>query len=88
MGTVQHVLHLQPDPGAGHGTARECPGLQPADGDDGKFLTMFNLSLVMQQVSIIGILAAAQSLIILTAGIDLSVGALMIFSAVIMGFWP
>ncbi|MGY9048284.1 MAG: ABC transporter permease, partial [Rhodobacterales bacterium] len=38
---------------------------------DGKFMTMFNLSLVMQQVSIIGILAAAQSLIILTAGIDL-----------------
>ncbi|PIL18307.1 hypothetical protein P775_20370 [Puniceibacterium antarcticum] len=52
---------------------------------DGKFMTMFNLSLVMQQVSIIGILAAAQSLIILTAGIDLSVGALMIFSAVVMG---
>ena len=52
---------------------------------EGKFLTAFNLTLVMQQVSIIGILAAAQTLVILTAGIDLSVGALMVFSAVIMG---
>ena len=39
----------------------------------------------MQQVSIIGILAAAQSLIILTAGIDLSVAAIMILMSVIMG---
>lgn len=52
---------------------------------EGKFLTAFNLSLVMQQVSIIGILAAAQTLVILTAGIDLSVGALMVFAAVTMG---
>lgn len=51
----------------------------------GKFLTAFNLTLVMQQVSIIGMLAAAQTLVILTAGIDLSVGALMVFSAVVMG---
>lgn len=34
----------------------------------------FNLSLIMQQVSIIGILAAAQSLIILAAGIDQWIG--------------
>jgi len=39
----------------------------------------------MQQVSIIGILAAAQSLIILTAGIDLSVAAIMVLMAVIAG---
>jgi fructose transport system permease protein len=51
----------------------------------GRFFTPFNLSLIMQQVSIIGILAAAQSLVILTAGIDLSVGALMVFASVIMG---
>ncbi|MEM9629073.1 MAG: ABC transporter permease [Pseudomonadota bacterium] len=51
----------------------------------GKFFSAFNLSLIMQQVSIIGILAAAQSLIILTAGIDLSVAAIMVLSSVIMG---
>ncbi len=51
----------------------------------GKFFSAFNLSLIMQQVSIIGILAAAQSLIILTAGIDLSVAAIMVLSSVVMG---
>ncbi|WP_163269105.1 ABC transporter permease [Chelativorans alearense] len=51
----------------------------------GNFFSAFNLSLVMQQVSIIGILAAAQSLVILTAGIDLSVGASMVLVSVIMG---
>lgn len=51
----------------------------------GKFFSAFNLSLIIQQVSIIGILAAAQSLIILTAGIDLSVGAIMVLMSVIVG---
>ncbi|OSQ38519.1 ABC transporter permease [Thalassospira mesophila] len=50
-----------------------------------KFFSPFNLSLIVQQVSIIGILAAAQSLVILTAGIDLSVGAIMVLMSVIMG---
>lgn len=49
------------------------------------FFSAFNLSLIMQQVSIIGILAAAQSLVILTAGIDLSVAAIMVLMSVIMG---
>ena len=51
----------------------------------GRFFSAFNLSLIMQQVSIIGILAAAQSLIIITAGIDLSVAAIMVLMSVIMG---
>lgn len=50
-----------------------------------RFFHPFNISLIMQQVSIIGILAAAQALVILTAGIDLSVGALMMLVAVITG---
>lgn len=49
------------------------------------FFSAFNLSLIMQQVSIIGILAAAQSLVILTAGIDLSVGAIMVLMSVVIG---
>jgi fructose transport system permease protein len=49
------------------------------------FFSAFNLSLIMQQVSIIGILAAAQSLVILTAGIDLSVGAIMVLMSVVTG---
>lgn len=50
-----------------------------------KFFSPFALSLILQQVQIIGIVAAAQSLIILTAGIDLSVGAVMVLSSVVMG---
>ncbi len=48
------------------------------------FLTAFNLSLIIQQVTVIGILGAAQTLIILTAGIDLSVAAIMVLSYMIM----
>jgi fructose transport system permease protein len=50
-----------------------------------RFFAPFNLSLVLQQVTIIAILAIAQTLIILTAGIDLSVGAIMILCSVVMG---
>ena len=45
----------------------------------------FNLSLILQQVTIIGIVGIAQTLVILTAGIDLSVGAIMILCSVVMG---
>lgn len=36
-------------------------------------------------MAIVGIVGAAQSLVILTAGIDLSVGAIMVLSSVVMG---
>ncbi|MEM9012770.1 MAG: ABC transporter permease [Pseudomonadota bacterium] len=49
------------------------------------FFTAFNLSLIMQQVMVIGILGISQTLIILTAGIDLSIAAVMMLSAVVMG---
>ena len=51
----------------------------------GKFMHPFNFSLVLQQVTIIGIVGVAQTLIVLTAGIDLSVGAIMVLSSVVMG---
>ncbi|MGH6904423.1 MAG: ABC transporter permease [Geminicoccaceae bacterium] len=50
-----------------------------------RFFHPFNLSLILQQVTIIGILGIAQTLIILTAGIDLSVGAIMVLSSIVMG---
>jgi fructose transport system permease protein len=50
-----------------------------------RFLAGTNLSLITQQVAVIGTLGVAQTLVILTAGIDLSVGATMVLSAVIMG---
>ncbi len=50
-----------------------------------RFFHPFNLSLVLQQVTIIGTVALAQTLIILTAGIDLSVGAILVLTSVGMG---
>jgi fructose transport system permease protein len=50
-----------------------------------RFLGIGALSTVLQQVTVTGIVAIAQTLIILTAGIDLSVGAILVVSALIMG---
>ncbi|RUS65095.1 ABC transporter permease [Pseudorhodobacter sp. E13] len=50
-----------------------------------KFFSPFALTLILQQTAIVGIVGAAQSLVILTAGIDLSVGAIMVLSSVVMG---
>ncbi len=50
-----------------------------------RFLSPFALTLILQQVQIVGIVAVAQSLVILTAGIELSVGAIMVLSSVVMG---
>lgn len=50
-----------------------------------RFFSAFNMSLILQQVSVIGILAAAQALIVLTAGIDLSVAAIMVLMSVVAG---
>jgi len=49
------------------------------------FVTASNFSTVLTQVTIIGILGIAQTLVILTAGIDLSVGVIMVISSVVMG---
>ncbi len=49
-----------------------------------KFLTGHNLSLIVQQVVVVGTLAIGQTLVILTAGIDLSNGMVMALGSVIM----
>lgn len=49
------------------------------------FYRVNTLSVILQQVGIVGILGTAQAIVILTAGIDLSVGAIMVFITVIMG---
>jgi fructose transport system permease protein len=49
-----------------------------------RFATPNNLSLITQQVAVVGALAVGQTLIILTAGIDLSCGAIMVFSSMVM----
>ncbi|MCP3988063.1 MAG: ABC transporter permease [Actinomycetia bacterium] len=49
-----------------------------------RFIFASNLSLMTQQTVIVGTLAIAQTLIILTAGIDLSIGAIMVFGQMMM----
>jgi fructose transport system permease protein len=49
-----------------------------------RFLSGENLSLVLQQIMVVGVLAIGQTLVILTAGIDLSCGMVMALGAVVM----
>jgi len=49
-----------------------------------RFFFVNNLSLITQQVAVVGTLAIAQTLVILTAGIDLSVGAIMVLASMVV----
>jgi fructose transport system permease protein len=50
-----------------------------------RFTAASNISTVLTQVMVTGILGVGQTLVILTAGIDLSVGVIMVISSVVMG---
>lgn len=81
LGRVRGVLHRHPaiSPGIVLVFAVIVFG-----GLNDRFLEPSNLSLVTQQVAVVGTLALAQTLIILTAGIDLSVGAVMVLSSMVI----
>src|SRR5687767_1299289 len=49
-----------------------------------RFLSGDNFSLILQQVMVVGVIAIGQTLIILTAGIDLSCGVVMALSGIVM----
>ena len=49
-----------------------------------RFLTGANLSLVLQQVMVVGVIAIGQTLVILTAGVDLSCGMVMALGGIVM----
>ena len=49
-----------------------------------RFLTGANFSLILQQVMVVGVIAIGQTLIILTAGIDLSCGMVMALGGIVM----
>jgi fructose transport system permease protein len=83
LGRIQHLLHANPTLVPVIVLALSILIFGMIAG--GRFFSPFNLSLILQQVSIIGILAAAQTLIVLTAGIDLSVAAIMVLMSVISG---
>jgi fructose transport system permease protein len=53
--------------------------------DNNRFFKPENLSIILQQAAVIGALAVGQTLVILTAGIDLSAGAVMVLASLVMG---
>ena len=51
----------------------------------GRFIQPSNLSVILFQASVIGVLALGQTLVMLVAGIDLSIVAIAILAAIVMG---
>ncbi len=49
-----------------------------------RFLSGENFSLILQQVTVVGVIAIGQTLIVLTAGIDLSCGMIMALGSIVM----
>lgn len=78
---VQHLLHGNPTLGPLAVLIVAIIGFSIANQ---RFFSAPNLSLVLAQVTVIAVLALGQTLIILTAGIDLSVGAIAVFSSILM----
>ena len=74
---LQHVLHRHPAIGPASVLVLSVIAFSIANP---RFLNATNLSLTIQQVAVLATLAVGQTLIILTAGIDLSVGAAAILS--------
>jgi fructose transport system permease protein len=77
---LQHLLHAHPaiSPAAVLLLAVLVFGLINSN-----FIQPRNLSLVLQQFAIVGLLAVGQTLVVLTAGIDLSVGAVCILATMV-----
>lgn len=50
-----------------------------------RFLASHNISIILQQTIIVGTLAIGQTLVILTAGIDLAVGAICVLGTIVAG---
>ncbi|HEX7308769.1 ABC transporter permease [Lentzea sp.] len=81
LGRVQHVLHAQAT--IGPAVVLLVAVVVFALLSD-RFLTPGNISLVLQQVAVVGTLAVGQTIVILTAGIDLSCGAVMVLTSIVM----
>ena len=81
MQRVHHVLHGYPALGP---AAVLLISIVVFGLINNRFFAPTNLSLITQQVAVVGSLAIGQTLIILTAGIDLSVGAVMLLTSMVM----
>ncbi|MEV8509818.1 ABC transporter permease [Actinoplanes sp. NPDC051475] len=77
---VQHVLHGNPVLGP---LAVMIVAIIAFSLVNTRFFSASNLSLVLAQVTVIATLALGQTLVILTAGIDLAAGAIAVFSSIL-----
>ncbi|TPQ49102.1 ABC transporter permease [Prosthecomicrobium hirschii] len=80
---IQHLLHVHPTAIPALVLVLSVAVFAMAGGQ--RFLTAFNLSVVLQQVTIIAVIGIAQTIVVLTAGIDLSVGAIAVLASMVMG---
>lgn len=78
---VQHILHAHPSLGP---LIVLVVSAIIFDLLNNRFFSAANLSIMLQEVAVIGLLALGQTVIILTAGIDLAVGAAMILAQMVM----
>jgi fructose transport system permease protein len=95
-GTAEEILKPRNTPGRRlHSLLHRLPALSPlvvlvlagvvfTIASD-RFAQPQNLSIILQQAAVVGSLAVGQTLVILTAGIDLSIGALVVLASLVMG---
>jgi ribose transport system permease protein len=71
-------------------TIRTIPSGNLSDIGQSIFFSIGNMQNIARQLAVIGIIAIGETLVIITAGIDLSVGAVLGLSAIIVGksFYP
>ena len=92
---AEDILHRKRTPAERvHGILHQQPALSPLivliiaciifGLVNDRFFRAANLSIVLQQAAVVGSLAVGQTLIILTAGIDLSIGAAMVLATLVM----
>lgn len=82
-GVDQLVVQVRHIPAARHPRRRPCPIITPLVRGEQYFLTPRNLTQVMLQGSINGIIALGMTFIITSGGIDLSVGSIVALAGVI-----
>lgn len=79
---IQHTLHRYPALSPAIVLVASC--IVFTIFGHGKFAKPENFGIILQQVAVVGALAVGQTIVILTAGIDLSVGTAMVLAHIVM----
>lgn len=84
IATTKNIAHwgVIQQASAKYSVASEATIIQPSSGKFPRFLKRENLRNIADRISVIAILAIGMTLVIITAGIDLSVGSLIALAAV------